>query len=146
MSDFIDLQRRFRDLTQNELEDPEILASLNDRVFGSPVVWPELLKHARVLLLAEAGSGKTVEMTEQVNHLVSEGRFAFFVAIEQLDREPLIQILSPAEEQRLEAWKIDARAPAWFFLDAVDEVKLTDGKLERALSRLSKAVDGHFDR
>lgn len=146
MPTFIDLQRRFRDLTQKELEDPEFLASLNDHPFGSKVGWPELLKHPRVLLLAEAGAGKTFEMREQVRELVEQDRFAFFVAIEQLDREPLTQILSPADERRFEAWKGDTRAPAWFFLDAVDELKLTEGKLERALSRIARDLDGHVDR
>jgi hypothetical protein len=65
MTSFIDLQRRFRDLIKAELEDPALLASMNDREFGSPPGWPELLKHERVLLLAEAGSGKTIEMREQ---------------------------------------------------------------------------------
>ena len=73
MTHFIDLQRRFRDLTKAELEDPELLASMNDRAFG-------------ILLLAEAGSGKTIEMREQAKSLVSEGKFAFFVALESLDR------------------------------------------------------------
>ena len=86
MTHFIDLQRRFRDLTKAELEDPELLASMNDRAFGSPTGWPELLKHERILLLAEAGSGKTIEMREQAKSLVSEGKFAFFVALESLDR------------------------------------------------------------
>ena len=39
-----------------------------------------------------------------------------------------------------------AGRPAWFFLDAVDELKLTEGKLDRALNRLSRAIDGHLDR
>ena len=146
MTPFIDLQRRFHDLTTAELEDPELLASLNDWEFGSPVGWPELLKHGRVLLLAEAGSGKTIEMLEQAKRLVAEGKFAFFVALESLDREPLVDLLSVAEDMLFETWKADSRAPAWFFLDAVDELKLTKGKLDRALLRFSKAIDSHLDR
>jgi hypothetical protein len=34
MTLFIDLQRRFRDLTTAELEEPELLASLNDREYA----------------------------------------------------------------------------------------------------------------
>lgn len=146
MPPYIDLQRRFRDMTAAELEDSEFLASLNERTYGSEVGWSELLKHSRVILLAEAGAGKTIEMVEQTKRLVREGKFAFFVALESLDREPLGNVLSTAEEATFEAWKADRQASAWFFLDAVDELKLTEGKLDRALLRLSKAIDNHLDR
>ena len=35
---------------------------------------------------------------------------------------------------------------AWFFLDAVDELKLAKGKLDRALRRFSSEVGGALDR
>jgi hypothetical protein len=146
MNAFINLQRCFRDLTTAELENPEILASLNERGLSGGAEWPDLLRHARVIVLAEAGAGKTREMLEQAKHLTAEGKFGFFVALESLDREPLANILSPAEEAQFTAWKEDREAPAWFFLDAVDELKLTEGKLDRALLRFSKSVGGDLDR
>lgn len=146
MTSFIDLQRRFRDLTQAELEEPELLAYSNEQEFGSADGWPELLKHPRVVLLAEGGSGKTIEMREQVKRLVTDGRFAFFIPLESLDREPLVYLFSTTEETMFNAWKAEDHAPAWFFLDAVDELKLTAGKLDRTLLRLSKAIGGHLDR
>ena len=77
---------------------------------------------------------------------MEEGQFAFFVPLESLDRNPIVDILSTDEEQRFEQWKADDRKPAWFLLDAVDELKLTAGKLDRALIRLSKGIDGHLHR
>ena len=145
MTPFIDLQRRFRDLTAAELETPEILASLNDHGYGLSTGWAELLKHRRILLLAEAGAGKTREMIEQRDRLVAEGKFAFFIALESLDRDDLVASLSTDEEESFNAWKANGRASAWFFLDAVDELKLTEGKLDRALHRFSKAISGHLD-
>src|ERR1700730_9427395 len=114
---YVDLSRRFRDLTQAELESPELLAHLND---SSPSAdgWEKLLQSPRILVLAEAGSGKTAEMREQANRLMAAGKPAFFIPLETLDRELL---LSPLEQQRLEAWKVDDQTTAWFFLDAVDE-------------------------
>lgn len=143
---YVDISRRFRDLTKAELEEPELLASFNEHDFPSPTDWPALLCHPRVLLLAEAGSGKTAEMLEQVSRLTAEKKHAFFVPLESLDQNNLIDLLSPKEERDFAAWKADDDSTAWFFLDAVDELKLNQGTLERALRRFSKAVDGLLDR
>ena len=114
---------------------------------GSSIGWTALLEHARVVLLAEAGAGKTTEMVEQAERLAGEGQFAFCVPLESLDREPFTGLLSRPAEEKFEAWKADGNAPGWFFLDdAVDELKLTSGKLDRALGRLSREIDSHLDR
>ena len=145
MTNFIDLDRQFHALTDAELEDTVNLAALGD--YGLGMGWPKLLeKHDRVILLAEAGAGKTAEMRQQARRLAEKGSFAFFVALESLDREPVEDVLSVDEAERLEEWKAGGHAPAWFFLDAVDELKLTQGKLDRALRRLSRALDGRLDR
>ena len=150
MTPFIDIQRRFREPTEKELEDIEFLTGLETALeeFGihPGMGWPKLLEHHRVILLAEAGAGKTVEMRKQAEGLVEEGKFAFFVPLDYLDREPIDGVLSADEERRFEAWKTDTEAPAWFFLDAVDELKLTQGKLDQALLRLARAIDGCLHR
>lgn len=146
MTGFIDLQRRFHELSDSDLEDTESLLIWSGSGYGPDIGWSELLQYARVILLAEAGAGKTAEMQEQANRLAREGRFAFFVPLESLDREPIAEVLSVAEEERLGQWKADGKEPVWFFLDAVDELKLTEGKLDRALNRLSREIDGHLER
>jgi hypothetical protein len=143
---YVDLSRRFRDLMADELEAPEVLAWMNESSFLRGLSWSELLAHPRVVLLAEAGSGKTVEMREQAVALRERGKPAFFLALESLAHEsPEVQ-LSPPERQALKAWKVDGQSAAWFFLDAVDEMKLVYGKLERALGRLADTVDGCLHR
>ena len=150
MTGFIDLQRRFHDLTDSEPEDIESLLAWSGSEFGPDIGWSELLQYARVILLAEAGTGKTDEMRQQVKRLTGEGRFAFFIPLESLGRDSnvdILDILSVAKEgqdERFKQWKANGRKPAWFFLDAVDELKLIAGKLDRALSRLSRAMDGHL--
>ena len=150
MTEFIDLKRRFRDLRDAELDHPEFENTehfaLDAWGLGSSIGWSELLEHPRVVLLAEAGAGKTRELSEQAKRLVEEGRQALFVPLESLDREPLKGLLPPRDEERFAAWKADVNALGWFFLDAVDELKLTDGKLDRALLRLSRDIDGQLDR
>ena len=112
MMQYIDLQRRFRTLTEAELEDAELLTALDELNEGkfrpsTAIGWSKLLQYDRVILLAGAGAGKTREMEEQAKHLVGEGRFAFFVPLESLDREAFVDLLSTDEQERFEAWKAD---------------------------------------
>ena len=149
--EYINLQRRFHKLTDAELEDAELLADLSEYEFQQSISidWSDLLQYDQVILLAEAGAGKTTEMCEQKNRLIEEDQFAFFVPLESLGGRgsiSFVDLLSTAEVERFEAWKANGNAPSWFFLDAVDELKLTEGKLDRALLRLSNALAGHLTR
>ena len=120
VTEFIDLERRFHEPTDREVDDPDNLAAWSEYL-PSATGWPKLLEHNRVVLLAEAGAGKTEEMRQQAKRLVAEGKFAFFVALEDLDREPIHDILA-TDDKRFEEWKAAADAPAWFLLDAADEL------------------------
>ena len=146
MLKYIDLQRTFRDLTNEELEDSELLDFLDDQGISQSFGWQELLEHRRAILLAEAGAGKTREMREQTDRLVHDDQFAFFIPLESLDRESIPDFFSPEENEKLEAWKASRQEPAWFLLDSVDELKLNAGTLERALRRLSNEIHGNLDR
>ena len=146
MPRFVDLDRRFVDLTDVELEDTERLVYLSAYEYGPSVGWRDLLEHPRVILLADAGAGKTREMQEQVRRLVGQNYFAFFLPLEMLDTTPLREVLSGNEEERLEQWITDGQAPAWFFLDAVDELKVTKRKLARSLQFFSKTLERHLAR
>lgn len=146
MAPFIDLQRRFHVLTASELGEPEHLAALNDFDLASGIAWTDLLRHRRVVLLAEAGAGKTREMMEQARRLAANNCFAIFVPLEGLARHPLRDLVSVEDERRIEAWKTEGHAAGYFFLDAVDELKLTEGRLDQALLQLARSIDGHLDR
>ena len=108
MTEFIELGRRFRDLRaaefeQGEIEVTEVLSSLGEFGLDTSVGWTELLDHPRVVILAEAGSRKTAEMKEQARRMREEGRIAFCVALESLDKEPMTSLFSQAEQQRFDA-------------------------------------------
>jgi hypothetical protein len=50
------------------------------------------------------------------------------------------------DERELAAWLADGDSPAWFFLDSVDELKLTRGKFRRALKHFAKKAGGALGR
>ncbi len=52
----------------------------------------------------------------------------------------------PGEAERFDTWRADPSRHAWFFLDAVDELRLIDGKLETALGKLARAIGSTKDR
>lgn len=149
ISNFIDLDRRFRELTDKEREEPSMLASVlhSEDVLGGDR-WERLLQSQRVVILAEAGAGKTKEMEAQAARLKDDGEAAFFIPIEELDKLGLEVVLAadPTAERLFADWKAEPGRVGYFFIDAVDELKLTDGKLSTALTRLAAALGDTQER
>jgi hypothetical protein len=102
------------------------------RKYGGWLDWPEVLDHARVVLLAEAQSGKTEEFKHAAAGLRETGHPAFYATIEQLADGRLN--LSPAERTLFDTWKAGSER-AWFFLDSVDEARLNRRKFDDAAGR-----------
>ena len=145
---YVELGRVFRDLTEDERLDPSMLAQLDRNELHGAFGWATLLQSERVIILAEAGSGKTRELEAQKERLELDGQAAFFLPIEALQNETLDGFLAmqPREAEKFRAWLADESQPAWFFLDAVDELKLTNGKLDFALGKVSRALGAAADR
>lgn len=55
-------------------------------------------------------------------------------------------MLGHEEEERFDAWLGSQASVATFFLDSIDELKLTLGKFDQALKRLNKALAGQLGR
>lgn len=108
--------------------------------------WNELLKSQRVLIIAEAGTGKTFECRSQQAALWAAGEPAFFIELAQLARIPLRDLLDHEEEVRFDAWLMSQADVITIFLDSIDELKLTLGSFEVALKQLSKALAGQLGR
>ncbi|CAK8717658.1 hypothetical protein LDFHOB_07035 [Candidatus Electronema aureum] len=144
---FIELNRRFRNITEEELNSPELFAAFGEQFYDYKTDdWAKLLESYRVVLLAEAGSGKTEEMKAQSTRLCQEGKYSFYADLASLAQNSLHDLLSVDDESKFNAWKIDHDTPAWFFLDSVDELKLAQGKLKLALNRFSKDIAGQINR
>ncbi len=147
MSNYVELGRRFRDLTNEEQEDPSTLAMMGDSEPFRGDSWDKVLQSGRVVILATAGSGKTKEMQAQVARLRTDGKHAFFIPIEALDKETVKNFLAQeaGDEDRWEQW-LSSDEDVWIFLDSVDELKLVNGKLEKALPKVAVALGAARDR
>jgi hypothetical protein len=133
---YIELKRNFVAVAE-DVEPNLAIGALWGRKYGGWLDWPEVLDHARVVLLAEAQSGKTEEFKHAAAGLVEGGHPAFYATIEQLaDRR---FNLSPAERTLFDTWKAGSER-AWFFLDSVDEARLNRKKFDDALRQLVAEV------
>jgi hypothetical protein len=133
----IDLNRVFAPI-KSDAEQFDWGAELG-RKYGEWLCWDELITHQRVVLLAEANSGKTEEFRLRVAVLRKRGEAAFFVRVEDLADGALIDALTPEEETQFNTWR-DGQAPGWFFLDSVDEARLNHKRFDQALTRFRRDV------
>lgn len=136
--DFIPLDRTFHGLVQDENANDDTQLSLRARG-TDPLVWKDLLDAPRVILLSEAGSGKTAEVRHACRQLRDQGKRAFFIRIEHV-----VQSFEDAFEEgshaEFLAW-IEAGDEGWLLMDSVDEARLKDPKdFERAVRKLGREL------
>nr|VFJ73736.1 MAG: hypothetical protein BECKFW1821C_GA0114237_10549 [Candidatus Kentron sp. FW] len=137
---FVDLHRRFAPIGKDK--EPNLEAGLH-RGFESEKRpdWSDLLQHRRVVLLAEAASGKTWEFRHRAEKIAAEGKPAFFVRIEDLADDGFEQALYPEDADAFAAWRAGGMdEEAWFFLDSVDETRLNRKSPERAVRRFVREL------
>ena len=135
----IPLNRRFYEWRESDLDLSSYRAAAD--LFDGLLGWPELLAKRRVVVLAEAGSGKTEELTEQARLQSAAGKFAFYATVQDVGRDGLDKALRPSVRERLRAWRA-SKDPGWFFIDSIDEAKLDNIRLERALRQLAEGIAG----
>lgn len=139
----IPLNRRFVEW-RDEAVEPSALwwrFALSD----SLLKWSDLQARRRVVLLAEAGSGKTVELAYQAKQLSADGKFAFYATVQDVGHEGLDGALRSIDQKRLYTWR-ESDQPAWFFIDSIDEAKLDNIRLDKALRQLANGIDGQEHR
>ena len=139
MPSHIELDRTFWPLGDGEEYDPDTLRA--QARFGlSFMHWSDLLTMTRVVILAEAGTGKTHELRETTRRLRREGKAAFFCHIEDLATDGLEKALSEGNGEEVRSWLAGDHA-AWLFLDSVDEARLTHYRyFDKALRALAQAL------
>lgn len=139
-------ERTFFDLPTDEKSNIETAEFLANFRFGSKTGWSELLESERVLIVSEAGMGKTYECQRQQRKLWDDGRPSFFLELAVLATDPLKRQFSAEEQSRFDAWKAAQTERAFFFLDSVDELRLTQRSFDATLKRFASALGTALDR
>ncbi len=140
------LDRTFFELPTDENTHIETAEFLADLAIGRRMDWSTLLESERVLIVSEAGMGKTYECQRQQQKLWEEGRAAFFVELAGLATDSLERQFSTEEKQRFDNWKAAQSERAFFFLDSVDELKLTQRSFETTLKQFAAALGDNLGR
>ena len=116
----VQIDRTFRTLSTRvdaDAYDAERLPT-----FGARLTWPELLQLPRVVMLSEAGAGKTAEVREQARRLRQDGKAAFFVRLEHVATE-FESAFEEGDFEGFQAW-LKGAGEGWLLLDSVDEARL----------------------
>jgi hypothetical protein len=140
------IQRLFRDLSDAEVADIEKASQLARVGWTGSFGWEELLRSQRILIVSEAGAGKTYECRTQQERLWNAGEAAFFLDLATLATGSVRDMLSVEEEWRFDEWRRSQSEVATFFLDSIDELNLTLGKFDQALKRFNKSLEGQLGR
>ena len=140
------IERTFQNIPNEKISKADQQSFLVSLGWARGSTWDDLLQSKRVLIISEAGAGKTYECRTQATRLWSAGEPAFFVELAALATDELRSLLDVDEEARLDAWLASQSEVATFFLDSIDELKLTLGSFERALKRLKKCIGNQLHR
>lgn len=138
---YVDLNRSFAPIKKDEEVNLEVGRYWGKQV-GAWLDWDDLLKKQRVVILAEASSGKTTEFKHLTERFQNTGKAAFFITIENLADEGLASF-NPATV--FENW-LQGSDEGYFFLDSVDEARLNRKSFEIALKKFAQAVSTALTR
>ena len=103
--------------------------------------WNDLDKLYRTVILAGAGAGKTHEMVIRANKLKEEKRSVFLIRIADIG-EQFENAFVVGSREEFESW-YNSLKEAWFFLDSVDEARLSDQRIfEKAIQQFANKIGG----
>lgn len=141
---YVDLHRRFSSIEPEQPFSAEAWQGFGRSFFGG-LGWDDLLERPRVVVLAEAAAGKSAEFRAQAKALRGQDKSAFYLTVESLASYGLDGSLGRDDATLLANWH-QGSAPAWFFLDSVDEARLNHKGVEQALNRFARELGQSYDR
>ncbi|MEJ8850741.1 hypothetical protein [Variovorax rhizosphaerae] len=125
-------------------------ASIDSRgnvYLGKTIGWSTLLESQRVLLVAEAGAGKTHECDAQAEDLFQRGEAAFFLRLEAVAANGIrSSLFGEGLKKRFDEWRASSSQVGYFFFDSIDELQLTHGDFRNALKRVHEDMEGALGR
>lgn len=133
---FIELNRSFYELREDSIESDSLLAR-RALQSGTRLSWADLAQEHRVIILSEAGTGKTEEIRHLAETMREDGKAAFFLRLEHIpnDFDDAFEVGS-VEEFR--TW-LASGDEGWVLLDSVDEAKLRHpGDFELAVKKVGR--------
>jgi hypothetical protein len=139
------VSRTFSPFQEAASDDPdfELWFRHND---GRRISWNDLIGKRLVVVVGEAGIGKTYEFRTQVRRLRSANKAAFFIPLNLLVNPDDWAIALGEDASMFERWK-SGTDQGYFFLDAVDEARLTGPTaLRRALACMKRVLVGQTER
>lgn len=141
---YIELDRTFHELSRYASDNDD--ADLSQTFFASdPLSWDQLLAEYRVVILSEAGSGKTEEIRHVAQRLRSEGKDAFFLRLENIPSH-FANAFDVGSFKEFEDWLSSGRE-GWLLLDSVDEARLRHAQdFELAVKLVGDKVRLALDR
>jgi hypothetical protein len=140
------ISRSFRDLSDKDLAQTENASQWARWGLSPGFKWDDLLKSRRILMVSEAGAGKTYECQACQKRLWDDGEPAFFLELAILADKEVSAMLGPDEQARFDQWRRSQSGTATFFLDSIDELKITQKSFEQALKSLGRACAGNMGR
>ncbi len=135
--EFIELNRTFYEISKESSKNDDVDIS---QAFGvESFNWANLINEYRIIILSEAGSGKTAEIRNVACKLREQGKPAFFLRLEHIpiDFEDAFEV---GTYKAFNEWLASAEE-GWLLLDSVDEARLRyPGDFERAIRKLSRQI------
>jgi hypothetical protein len=141
---FVDIDRHFAPLVKDQEPTLELGRLWGSRL-GGWLTWKQLSRRRRVILLAEASSGKTEEFRNRCDVIRASGSPAFFLRIEELADQGTETCLDSEGAKQFKTW-LGGPGEAWFFLDSVDEARLNRKSFDTALKRFARDVGDGLER
>ena len=81
------IERTFQNIPEGKLSGADQQSFLASLDWSRGTTWKDLLRSRRVLMISEAGAGKTYECRRQAQRLWDAGEPAFFVDLADLGRK-----------------------------------------------------------
>ena len=140
---FIELHRTFHELSKNSNENDNVDIS---RAFDSgDRRWSDLINEYRIIILSEAGSGKTAEIRNVADMLRKQGKPAFFLRLENISKD-FEDAFEVGTHEAFKEW-LESNQEGWLLLDSVDESRLREPRdFELAIRKISRLIGTAKDR